>query len=81
MAFIAVPFAMLGGAYWPLEIVSSKVILALSYISPIKYGLEILKGVTINASPYVELLQPLSLLLFMTVVFMGIGISVLEKKS
>jgi len=81
MAFIAVPFAMLGGAYWPLEIVSSKVILALSYISPIKYGLEILKGVTINASSYVELLQPLSLLLFITVVFMGIGISVLEKKS
>lgn len=81
MAFIAVPFAMLGGAYWPLEIVTSKVILALSYISPITYGLEILKGVTINASSYVELLQPLSLLLFMTVVFMGIGISVLERKG
>lgn len=57
---------MLGGAYWPLEIVSSKVIL---------------KGVTINARSYVELLQPLSLLLFMTVVFMGIGISVMEKKN
>ncbi|MFF5994202.1 ABC transporter permease [Lysinibacillus sp. KU-BSD001] len=81
MTVIAIPFAMLGGAYWPLEIVSSKMILALSYISPITYGLEMLKGVTIGASTFTELLQPLSLLLFMTVIFMGIGINVLEKKS
>ncbi|MEO4053101.1 ABC transporter permease [Solibacillus sp. CAU 1738] len=81
MVVIAVPFAMLGGAYWPLEIVTSKVILALSYISPITYGLEILKGVTINGSTFAQLFQPLSLLLFMTVVFMGIGINVLERKD
>lgn len=81
MTVIAVPFAMLGGAYWPLEIVTSKVILALSYISPITYGLEIVKGVTINSGSYINLLQPLSILLFMTVVFIGIGINVLEKKT
>lgn len=81
MTVLAVPFAMLGGAYWPLEIVSSKLIVALSYISPITYGLEILKGVTINGSTIAQLYQPLSLLLFMTVVFMGIGINVLERKG
>lgn len=81
MTVIAVPFAMLGGAYWPLEIVTSKAILALSYISPITYGLEILKGVTINSSSYIDLLQPLSILLFMTVIFIGVGINVLEKKQ
>ena len=81
MTVLAVPFAMLGGAYWPLEIVTSKIILALSYISPITYGLEILKGVTINGNTFIQLFQPLSLLLFMTVVFMGIGINVLERKD
>lgn len=81
IAVIAVPFAMLGGAYWPLEIVTSKVILALSYISPVTYGLELLKGVTINQSSILELMQPLGLLLLMTVVFMGIGINVMEKKG
>ncbi|GLC90543.1 ABC transporter permease [Lysinibacillus piscis] len=80
MTVIAVPFAMLGGAYWPLEVVSSKIILALSYISPIKYGLEILKGVTIDESAYTALLQPFSLLVFIAVVLMGIGINVMEKK-
>lgn len=78
---LAVPLAMLGGAYWPLEIVQSDIILALSYISPITYGLELLKGVTINGNTFSELLQPLGLLLFMTVIFMGIGINVLEKKE
>ncbi|WP_332646917.1 ABC transporter permease [Lysinibacillus sp. 54212] len=81
MTVIAVPFAMLGGAYWPLEIVTSKVILALSYISPITYGLEILKGVTINGGELTQILQPLSLLLFLTVILMGIGINVLEKNK
>ncbi|WP_052130287.1 ABC transporter permease [Ureibacillus sinduriensis] len=78
---IAVPFAMLGGAYWPLEIVTSDVILALSYISPITYGLELLNGVTINNSSFVDLIQPLGVLLFISVVLMGIGINVMERRE
>lgn len=78
---IAVPFAMLGGAYWPLEIVTSDVILALSYISPITYGLELLNGVTVNHSSFGDLVQPLGVLLFMSVVLMGIGINVMEKRE
>lgn len=78
---IAVPFAMLGGAYWPLEIVTSNVILALSYISPITYGLELLNGATVYNRSFQDLLLPLSVLLFMAVAFMGIGINVMEKKG
>ncbi|MFC7684699.1 ABC transporter permease [Ureibacillus sp. GCM10028918] len=78
---IAVPFAMLGGAYWPLEIVTSEVILALSNISPITYGLELLNGVTINNSSFKDLLQPLGILLFISVVLMGIGINVMERRE
>ncbi|TSI03382.1 ABC transporter permease [Lysinibacillus sp. BW-2-10] len=78
---LAVPFAMLGGAYWPLEIVTSETILALSYISPITYGMDLLYGVTLNGSSLTDLIRPLGMLLFMTVVFMGIGINVMEKKE
>ncbi|WP_042478046.1 ABC transporter permease [Bacillus ndiopicus] len=74
---IAISFAMLGGAYWLLEAVSSPFIYLLSYISPIRYGLEILKG----GSTWNELLQPISILLFMAVVLMGIGINIMEKKA
>ncbi|RNC99242.1 ABC transporter permease [Lysinibacillus halotolerans] len=81
ISVLAVPLAMLGGAYWPLEIVSSKAILALSYVSPITYGLDLLNGVTIHSSSMNELVQPLGVLLFMTIIFMGIGINVMEKKE
>ncbi|MDN4493287.1 ABC transporter permease [Ureibacillus aquaedulcis] len=78
---MAVPFAMLGGAYWPLEIVNSDVILALSNISPITYGLELLNGATINNSPFGDLIQPLGVLLFMSVVLMGVGINLMERRE
>ncbi|MFF3102371.1 ABC transporter permease [Viridibacillus arvi] len=81
MTVLAVPLAMLGGAYWPLEIVTSKIMLALSKISPIKYGIDLLNGVTINSSSLSDLLLPFSILMFMTIIFMGIGINVLEKKE
>jgi len=81
ITIMAVPLAMLGGAYWPLEIVTSEVILALSYISPITYGLELLNGVTLDNRPFMEIIQPLSVLLFMSVVLMGIGINVMEKRG
>lgn len=81
MMVIAISFSMLGGLYWSLEFVSSPIIYALSYISPIKYGLEILNGVTLYNSTWNELLQPISILLFMAVVLMGIGINMMEKKA
>ncbi|MBK3497049.1 ABC transporter permease [Viridibacillus sp. YIM B01967] len=81
MSILAVPLAMLGGAYWPLEIVTSEIMLALSKITPIKYGIDLLNGVTVNSSSIGDLLYPFSILLFMTIIFMGIGINVLEKKE
>ena len=82
-AFIAlatVSLAMLGGAYWPLEIVTSPILQALSKISPITYGMEILKGVTIYQLPLSELLFPISMLLLIGVVLMGIGINAMERR-
>lgn len=77
---ISVSLAMLGGAYWPIEVVSSPFLLALANISPITYGMEILKGVTIYQLPLTEMLFPMSMLLLIGVVLMGIGINGMERR-
>ncbi|MEK4564171.1 ABC transporter permease [Alkalihalobacillus sp. FSL R5-0424] len=79
--FIAVSMAMLGGAFWPIEIVSSKIILALSYISPITYGMDMLKGATLYNWSFEQFLFPASVLFFMGVIFMGIGLNLMERRS
>lgn len=77
---ISVSFAMLGGAYWPIEIVTSDLLLGISKAIPITYGMEILKGATISGLSYNELLFPISILVLMGVVFMGIGIRLMESR-
>ncbi len=77
---LSVSIAMLGGAYWPIEIVSAKLMIVLGKCTPLFYGMEALKGATIYQYGYAELLQPISILLVMAVLMMGIGINVFEKK-
>src|SRR5690606_19310091 len=81
MLVISIPVAMLGGGFWPLEIVTSEIMQAISYISPIRYGMELLFGVTLHGAPITSIIEPISILLFMTVLLMGIGINLLEKKG
>ncbi len=81
ISVLAVPIAMIGGGFWPLEIVSSEIMQTISFISPIRYGMELLYGVTLNNVPFSETLAPISVLLFMTVLLMGLGINLLEKKE
>lgn len=45
----AVSMAMIGGAYWPIEIVSNKVMLALSQALPMRHAMDALKGVAYHA--------------------------------
>ncbi|WP_335872993.1 ABC transporter permease [Bacillus sp. 2205SS5-2] len=78
--FIFVSMAMIGGAYWPLEIVSSDVLLFLAKLVPITYGMEALKGAAVYGLSLSELLMPMSVLTLMGVVFMGIGINFMEKR-
>lgn len=77
---VAVSMAMIGGAYWPLEVVESELILNLSKIVPITYGMELLNGVAVYGYPVSELLLPLSVLLLMGVVMTGIGIHLMERR-
>jgi ABC-2 type transport system permease protein len=78
---VAVSSAMIGGAYWPLEIVSNPVLLALSKAVPVTYGMEAMKGVAYYGHSWAELLRPVSFLLLYGVVCMGIGINLIERRS
>lgn len=80
LPILAVSMAMIGGAYWPIEIVESKVLIALSKINPLTYGMEVLNGVAVYGYPLEDLLYPISILLLMGVVMMGMGIHLMEKR-
>ncbi|GAF20856.1 MULTISPECIES: ABC transporter permease [Shouchella] len=74
-------FAMLGGVFWPLDIVDSEWMLALSYGSPLRYGLEMMAGATYGNWSIDEFLFPSAVLIFMGLAFTGIGIRLMERKS
>lgn len=79
--FMSVGLSMIGGAYWPIEIVSSEFLLQLAKFDPILYGMEALKGVTIYGASVSEMLYPMSILVLIGVVFIGIGINLMERRS
>lgn len=78
---VTTAMAMLGGAFWPLEIVSNRLLLFLSDLMPIKHGLYgMIDAIQLNL-PISELLQPIGILLLMGILFMGIGINLMESPS
>lgn len=77
---ISVSFAMLGGAYWPLEIVTSKLLLLLSKVIPITYGMDLLKTAIIQDGSWTELMLPAGVLLLMGTLMLGIGIRLIERR-
>lgn len=81
ISLVAVSMAMLGGAYWPLEIVSSDFLLMVSDFIPIKHAMEGLKGATIYGASMDDLLYPISIMTLMGVVLIGIGINVMERRN
>jgi len=78
---VATGMAMLGGAFWPLEIVRNHILLGLARITPIYFGMDALKGAILYNRGIVQILQPLSILLLMGVLFMGIGLNLMERKK
>ncbi|MBM7569958.1 ABC transporter permease [Aquibacillus albus] len=78
---VSVSMAMIGGSYWPIEIVSNKFLLALSKVDPVTYIMDALKIVTIYGQPLSEALYPISIMLLMSVIMTGIGINLMERKS
>ena len=78
---VATGMAMLGGAFWPLEIVSNNILLGIARITPIFYGIGALKDAILYNRGIAEILEPISILLLMGVLFMGIGLNLMENKK
>lgn len=76
---LATAMAMIGGAFWPLDLVSNRVLIALSNIVPLKYGIETLENAILYNYSVADLLRPISILAFMGVLSMGVGLNLIER--
>lgn len=76
---VTTSMAMLGGAFWPLDVVSNRLVLFLGNLMPIKYGMDAMTSTVIQDQSLKELVTPLSVLLFMGILFMGIGVNLMER--
>lgn len=81
ISLLAVAFAMIGGAYWPLEIVQSEGLLAMKWISPIYYGMEALKRVTIYGETLGGVFSYICMMILLAILLIVIGITLLEKRT
>lgn len=78
---VAVSSAMLGGAYWPIEIVSNQILLTLSRFVPIRHALDALKGIIYYDYSWAQLAGPLSILVVFIVVLMSLGLLLVDRRS
>lgn len=78
---VSVSMAMIGGAYWPIEIVTNPVLIGLSKVVPVTYGMEALKGIAYHSYSLPDLMQPILYLCLIGVVCMGIGINMMERRA
>ncbi|WP_096186631.1 ABC transporter permease [Evansella halocellulosilytica] len=78
---VATAIAMIGGAFWPIEVVTNEIMLALSKGVPMLYAIDALKGAAIFDRSFLELGQPLSIMLLFGVVCMGVGINLMERRG
>lgn len=77
---ISVSFAMIGGAYWPIEVVSSNILLFLSKFVPVTYAMSAIKDVVFYGASWKEIIYPCSILIIMSALLIGIGVRLLERK-
>lgn len=66
-------FGMLGGCLWPLEMVTNKILLALSYATPHRYAFEAM-SVLNGGKPLQTVLPLIGILLIYGIILSGIGI-------
>lgn len=66
-------FAMLGGCMWPLEIVTSKILLALSTITPHRWALEAVENIMLKGLGVSSIYLPVSILFAMGLAYIAAG--------
>lgn len=78
---VATAMAMLGGAFWPIEIITNDILLAIAEFMPIKHAVYGMVEVIETNAPIMAVIQPIGILLLMGVLFMGVGINLMERKA
>lgn len=78
---VATGMAMIGGAFWPLDIVSNKILLALAKVMPTYYGAYTLIDVALFDYTLFDILKPIAIMLLFGVICMAIGINVMERRA
>ncbi|MEH6944812.1 ABC transporter permease [Bacillus sp. JJ722] len=81
LPLVAVCMAMIGGAYWPIEIVSSDIMQSLAKFMPIYYGMEALKGATVYGYDWNQIAYPIGMMCLIGVVMIGLGIQIIDRKN
>lgn len=78
---VATAMAMIGGAFWPLDFVSNPVLEFLAEFMPIKHAIYGIIEIVLQQHSFLDALQPIGYLLLMSILFMGIGINLMERPS
>ncbi|MCH4889893.1 ABC transporter permease [Acidaminobacter sp. JC074] len=73
--------AMLGGCFWPLEIVTAKPLLLLSNITPQKWAVSAIEKIMVYGAGFNEVIFSVAVLVAMGMVYMLLGAFFLQKKS
>lgn len=78
---VSVSSAMLGGAYWPIEIVSSSFMQALAELVPIHHAMEGIKGLAYHGWSLTQALPTVGVLLLFAVVLGAVGLWRVEVRG
>lgn len=76
---IVVSASMIGGCYWPLEMVNSKILFMASKFVPPGWAMKGLKDLIVYNQGFDAVYLPVAVLILMGVIFMGTALQVSEK--
>ena len=76
---ILVSTAMLGGCMWPIEIITNKVLLSLSWITPQRWALSAMEEIAMKNAASSTAIVPAIVLLGMAAVYFLLGLRVMKK--
>ena len=72
--------AMIGGCFWPLEIVTSKLLLFLSLLTPQRWAIQGIRGIVVYNENLNDVKLPIIILLSMGLLYLLLGAYFLKKK-
>lgn len=78
---VATSMAMIGGAFWPLQLVDNPILLFAAELMPIKHAVYGIVETLVYNKSLLDSLEPIGYLLLYSVLFMGIGINLMERAT